>query len=154
MAMQVILPVLDWKLADPTVWEFAQLYKDALGIKEDTQLCCLVDCMSELALQCHLAQFSPSLIAASTIVYAEYTLFGATAPSTIKIAIQKYHPVKDVEACLLEMSQRLERVRRTLPNLRMIPRKYRSSHEPLERVGLLTIPPIHGALRLFHGIGG
>jgi hypothetical protein len=133
----LILQTLEWKLAVPTPLDFvpAFLNLDATTTTTTTTTTSskshwMIRQVVELALQTpiHLS-YQPSMIAASAIVLARYCVQDPTVvelwPESLQRATE--YSLMDLKSCCMELSGRLEEIRERVPNLIMIPRRYRAA---------------------------
>jgi len=134
-----VLNVIKWKLAMPTIYDFATCYLDGIGIQDDSQSFWLSLYICELALESTIhIEFQPSIIAASVLVLAQYSA-NAQALWTKETEMHSGYTWQDLSQCLLKLSAFLE-ARGAFQELSVIDRRYRkSSRMSVSTINIKTI---------------
>lgn len=139
-AEDIILQQLDWKLAFPTILDFVLAYARTLGLEENSRTFWMMRYIADLALQTLVClTFQPSLVAASVVALSLYGLQeGNVWPeSLVRETGLQWH---DLEECTVAISQQVEEINLTLPDLMIIGRRYRKTSR--RQVGELAVPSI------------
>lgn len=113
---------------------------DALNLEDRVKPRMMARYIAELALQCqvHLA-YQPSLVASCVVVLALFST-GTADPWPDSLVKATDYSWNDLEGCMLALSSGIHQVRATMPNLKIILRRYRKNENG--RVGHIHIPRV------------
>lgn len=140
IAEEVILHELNWKLSYPTILDFVEMFCDELEYEQESKPRRMARYISELALQSQVyLSFNPSLVASCVVALALIAVGSADAwPEALEQATG--HLWNDLEQCMMALSFDIHHVRATMPELKIISRRYRKTQNG--RVSLIHIPRI------------
>lgn len=140
IAEEVILHELNWKLSFSTILDFLQPMCDALELGEESKPRLMACYIAELALQSQVyLSYKPSLVASCVVALALCTV-GATDPWPEALEQATGYSWNDLEQCTMALSSDIHHMRVTMPELKIISRRYRKSQNG--RVSLIHIPRI------------
>lgn len=140
IAEEVILHELKWKLSFPTILDFVELLCNAIRLEEGSKLRFMAYYIAELALQCQVyLTYKPSLIA-SCVVVLGLSSIGSLQPWPVVLSEATGYSWNDLEECMLALTSGIHQVRTTMPELKIITRKYRKTENG--NVAYVTIPRI------------
>jgi transcription initiation factor TFIIIB Brf1 subunit/transcription initiation factor TFIIB len=140
IAEEVILHELDWKLSYPTIHDFVEMFTDELGLEEESKQRRMARYISELALQSQVyLSFKPSLIA-SCVVALALVAVGSADPWPDGLKQATGYSWNDLELCMMALSSGIHHVSATMPELKIISRRYRKTQNG--RLSLIHIPRI------------
>ena len=140
IAEEAILHELNWKLSYPTILDFVETFSDELEFKEESKQRRMARYISELALQSQVyLSFKPSLIASCVVALALVAVGSADAwPEALEQSTG--YLWNDLEQCMMALSSDIHHMRATMPELKIISRRYRKTQNG--RVSLIHIPRI------------
>jgi hypothetical protein len=131
---------LKWKLSFPTIIDFVEQICDALNLEDKAKPRMMARYIAELALQCQVYLASrPSLVASCVVVLAVFST-GTAEPWPESLVEATGYSWNDLEECMLALSSGIHQVRATMPNLKIITRRYRKNENG--RVGHIHIPRV------------
>jgi hypothetical protein len=134
-----VLENLKFGLAIPSIANFSGAYLAEIVV-DLRSTDSMIFFLSELALQTPMyINFRSSLIAACVIVLGMHTL-GQQPLWPNVLAAKTGYQWQDLEDCLIQLSRALENIRISMPQLKMITRRYRCEH--YWQVGAMAIPRI------------
>ena len=134
-----VLENLNFGLAIPSIVHFSGAYLDEIVV-DLRSTDSMIFFLSELALQTPMyINFRSSLIAACVIVLGKHTLGQQPLWPNI-LALKTGYQWQDLEDCLIQLSRALEHIRLSMPQLKMITRRYRC--DQYWQVGAMAIPRI------------
>ena len=128
-AEAMILSMLQWRLAQPTILDFLGAFSEHSDIGNDHQEAYLMTYLADLALQSQIhVDLKTSQIAACIVVLARFCLAIPDKPlwKDDYIALTGYSFDEVCDATVL-LSRRLDEVRTCAPDLRVIDRRHRQS---------------------------
>jgi len=151
VCLRFILENLKFGLAIPSISSFSHAYIAKIAV-DDGLMDSMISFLSELALQTPLyLNFRPSLIAACVIVLAKQTL-GLQPLWADCLAVGTGYKWQHLEECLIQLSRALEHVRISMPQLKMIARRYRGERH--WQVGSLAIARVTSFASLTNDVTG
>jgi hypothetical protein len=138
IAEEAILRGLDWKLSYPTILDFVELHFNVLDLDESRRL--MSRYIAELALQCQInLKYPPSLVASCVVALAMFCV-GTTELWPIVLEQTIGYSWLDLEQCMLRLSSDIHHMRSSMPELKIITRRYRRAQNG--RIALVHIPRI------------
>lgn len=138
IAQVAILRGLDLRLSYPTCLDFVELYSNVIDLEESRRL--MSRYIAELALQCQInLKYPPSLVASCVVALALFCVGTAELWPTVLEETTGYSWL-DLEQCMVTLSSDIHHVRSTIPELKIITRRYRRSLNG--GVALVHIPRI------------
>lgn len=138
IAEEAILRGLDWKLSYPTILEFVVVIADAMNLDDKPRF--MARYISELALQSQIyLSFRPSMIGSCVVALALHCV-GIVDPWPSTMSDATGYSLQDLEECMLALGSDIHNVMSTLPDLKVIARKYRKAENG--RVALIHLPRV------------
>lgn len=136
----MILHELKWQLSCTTIFDFTQLICDTLELGEQSKARLMACYVAELALQSQVyLSFKPSLVA-SCVVALALVAIGTADPWPEALEQATGYSWNSLEQCMTALSSDIQHVTATMPELKIIARRYKKSRNG--RVSLIGIPRI------------
>ena len=140
IAEEIILHTLDWKLSYPTILDFLEPMSDLLELDEVSMPRLMAHYIAELALQCQVyLSYRSSLVASCVVALALFCTERRDPWPQVLVEATGYS-WNDLEQCMLALTSDIQHLRSTMPELKIITRRYRKAQNG--RVALIHIPRI------------